>query len=127
MYGQEGDRLWFARIAHVDDGGAGAEGMRDICMAVVDHDLDAVGASALVGITQKFDVLRAVRSTLAHDRACKLTRSACPSPSIMADKLRAACQAMFCTPCQVQAAVCGVTTRFSCRNSSLSAFGGSWS
>src|SRR5580700_11006696 len=100
MHRQKGDGLGFTRVTHVDDGCAAAEGMRDIRVSLVDHDLNAVGTAALVGITKKLDILRSVRACSAHDCVFMLTRSACPSASIIAARLRAACQAMFCTPFQ---------------------------
>ena len=57
-HGHEGSRLWLARIANVDDADTVAEHVTDKGMTLVDHDLHAIGAPALVAQRQKADILR---------------------------------------------------------------------
>jgi hypothetical protein len=46
-----GPRL--ARIRDVEDGEAAVAGLTDVRMIVVDHDLDTVGPSTLIGVAQQ--------------------------------------------------------------------------
>ncbi len=48
-------------LLHIDDGEAAAERMGDEGMALVDHDLRAVGAAALIATADEGDVVRALR------------------------------------------------------------------
>src|SRR5260370_41703928 len=59
--GQEVDGLGMLGIPHVYHGDAHAEGIADIGVAAVHHDLDTVGVPALVGMTDEFNVSRGVR------------------------------------------------------------------
>ena len=54
--GQERDGLGVFQIAHVDDGDAVGVAVADIGIAAMHHDLDAVAASALVGVANELDV-----------------------------------------------------------------------
>jgi len=55
--GQEIDRFWLLRIAHVDNGNAVGKTVADIGKAALDHDLHAIAAAALVGMAEKLDVM----------------------------------------------------------------------
>ena len=55
--GDEGDRFRRARITHVDHGEAVAEHVPDDGVAIREHHLRAVGASALIAAAEKADVL----------------------------------------------------------------------
>jgi len=54
--GQERDGLRVLQIAHVEDGDAVRIAVTDIGIAAMHHDLDAVAASALVGVANELDV-----------------------------------------------------------------------
>jgi hypothetical protein len=54
--GDEVHRARVARVADIDDREAVAEHMADKGMALVDHDLHAVAAAALVRVADKLDV-----------------------------------------------------------------------
>ena len=56
--GQERDRLRVLQIAHVEDGDAVRIAVANIGIAAMHHDLDAVAASALVGVADELDVAR---------------------------------------------------------------------
>src|SRR5271169_3405219 len=59
--GQERDGLRVLQIAHVEDGDAVRIAVADIGVAAMHHDLDAVAASALVGVADELDVARRYR------------------------------------------------------------------
>ena len=50
--GEEADRLQLTGIRGVENRDAIAEHVADVNMAAVDHDLDAVGAAALIAVRQ---------------------------------------------------------------------------
>src|SRR5713101_5592164 len=54
----EVDDLRALRIAHVQDRDAVAEGVTDVSVAAMDHDLDAVTPAALIGVAYERDVAR---------------------------------------------------------------------
>ena len=54
--GDELDRPRVDGIADVEDRDAVAEGVSDVSVAAVDHDLDAVAAATLVGMADEPDV-----------------------------------------------------------------------
>ena len=64
--GEEADRFQLARIGGVENRHAIAEHVADVDMAAVDHDLDAVGATALIAMGQvpnpSPDALRSISS-----------------------------------------------------------------
>ncbi len=53
--GEEADRLQVPRVRRVENCHAIAEHVADIDMAAVDHDLNAVGATALIAVGQMPD------------------------------------------------------------------------
>src|SRR6516225_10331953 len=59
--GQERDRPRVLQIAHIEDGDAVRIAVADIGIAAMHHDLDAVAASALVGVADELDVARRYR------------------------------------------------------------------
>src|ERR1700722_8701374 len=73
---QKVDRLRIFRIAHIDDRDAVGKAVADISEALVDHDLHAVAAAALVAVAQKFDVMRCYGGHGRHSRKIIMTLSA---------------------------------------------------
>src|SRR5580704_15212859 len=55
------DRIRPSRIAHVDHRNTVGKAVADIGKALVDHDLHAIAAAALVGVAKKFDIARGDR------------------------------------------------------------------
>ncbi len=65
MHRHEVDRLRIARVAHVGDHDASPHPCTNVCVAAINHHLDAVAAASLVGVADKFNVPRAFRDD--HD------------------------------------------------------------